>query len=154
MTQNRPPASTVEATQPSPGPLRRVARRLNGGSDAQYRREFLPAMLAYVAVLVPTVYIVDANQDAAWRYPVTLLPMIPLAFVLVAWLRFFRRMDELQQRMQMEALAFAFGGTALITFSYGFLQSAGFPDLNWFFVWPLMTVLWIVGGVIAHRRWL
>ena len=154
MTQNLPPASTIDAAEPSPGPLRRIARRLNGGSDAQYRREFLPAMLAYVAVLFPTVYIVDANQDAAWRYPVGLLPMIPLAFVLVAWLRFFRRMDELQQRMQMEALAFAFGGTAMITFSYGFLQSAGLPDLNWFFVWPLMTALWILGGLIARRRWL
>ena len=93
-------------------------------------------------------------ENAAWSYPVTLLPMIPLAFVLVAWLRFFRRMDELQQRMQMEALAFAFGGTALITFSYGFLQSAGFPDLSWFFVWSLMTALWILGGLIARRRWL
>ena len=63
-------------------------------------------------------------------------------------------MDELQQRLEVEALAFAFGGTALITFAYGFLQDAGFPDLNWFYVWPLMGGLWIVGGFIARRRWL
>ena len=122
--------------------------------DRQYRNELLLAILAYAAVLVPTIIIVDANEDAAWRYPVALLPMIPLGFALVVWVRFFRRMDELQQRLEVEALAFAFGGTALITFAYGFLQDAGFPDLNWFYVWPLMGMLWIVGGLIAKRRWL
>ena len=151
MTHHLPTATDLA------GPMRRAAHRLRitgVGGDGQYRREFLLAMLAYAAVLVPTILFVDANADAAWRYPVALLPMIPLAFALFAWLRFFRRTDELQQRMQMEALAFAFGGAAMITFSYGFLQSAGFPDLNWFFVWPLMAGLWIIGGVIAKRRWL
>ena len=122
--------------------------------DRQYRREFGAALAAYAAVLVPTIFLINANQDAAWRFPVAVLPMIPLVFALVVWVRLFRRMDELQQRMALEALAFAFGGTALITFSYGFLQGAGFPDLNWFFVWPIMGALWIVGGLLAKRRWL
>ena len=152
MTSNSPTAD-----EPPTSPLRRTVHRLRCAwmsGDRQYRNELLLAILAYAAVLVPTIIIVDANEDAAWRYPVALLPMIPLGFALVVWVRFFRRMDELQQRLEVEALAFAFGGTALITFAYGFLQDAGFPDLNWFYVWPLMGMLWIVGGLIAKRRWL
>ena len=152
MTSNSPTAD-----EPPTSPLRRTVHRLRCcwmSGDRQYRNELLLAILAYAAVLVPTVVIVNANEDAAWRYPVALLPMIPLGFALVVWVRFFRRMDELQQRLEVEALAFAFGGTALITFAYGFLQDAGFPDLNWFYVWPLMGGLWIVGGFIARRRWL
>ena len=74
-------------------------------------------------------------------------------FVL-AWVRYYRRVDELQQRIALEALAFAFGGTALITFGYGFLDEAGLPHLSWFWVWPIMAALWIVGGQLAKRRWL
>ena len=148
---------TPTAHQARAGFSRRAAQRLRlvcSHGDGRYRNELLLAMLAYVAVLVSTIVIVNDNEDAAWRYPVALLPMIPLGFALIAWVRFFRRMDELQQRIQLEALAFAFGGTALITFAYGFLQDAGFPDLNWFYIWPLMNVFWIVGGFIANRRWL
>ena len=127
--------------------------RLYSG-DGRYGRELVAALVAYAAVLVPTIVVVNANQDAAWRFPVAVLPMIPLVFALFAWVRFFRRMDELQQRIALEALAFAFGGTALITFSYGFLQDAGFLDLNWFYVWPIMAGLWTIGGQLAKRRWL
>ena len=43
--------------------------------------------------------------------------------------------DELQQRITLEALSFAFGGTFVVTFSYGFLQvGADAPDLNWMWV--------------------
>ena len=51
--------------------------------------------------------------------------MIPAAYLAVACVRYYRTMDELQQRIALEALAFAFGGTALITFGYGFLDAAG-----------------------------
>ena len=131
---------------------RRIRLRCSG--DGQYGREIVAATVAYVAVLVPTIVVVNANQDAAWRFPVAVLPMIPIVFALVAWVRSFRRMDELQQRIALEALAFAFGGTAFITFSYGFLQDAGFPDLNWFYVWPIMAGLWTIGDLLAKRRWL
>ena len=63
------------------------------------------------------------------------------------------RLDELQRRIQFEAIAFAFAGTALLTFSYGFVENVGFPHLSWFFVWPIMAILWIIGLGIATRRY-
>ena len=120
----------------------------------RYTRDVLIALLAYAILLAVSGYIVDANRDAAWRYAVAVLPMIPAAFVAVAWVRYYRTVDELQQRIALEALAFAFGGTALITFGYGFLDAAGLPRISWWWVWPVMAVLWIIGGWLARRRWL
>jgi hypothetical protein len=110
-------------------------------------------MAAYALALFVTVTLLNAYPDAAWRVPLALIPMVPLIFALIAFMRFLSRMDELQRRVQLEALAFAFGGTALLTFSYGFLQIVGFPQVNWFAVWPIMAVLWIVGLYLANRRY-
>ena len=120
----------------------------------RYRIEFLVALLAYAVLLAASGLIVNANQDAGWRYAVALAPMVPAAFMVVAWVRYYRRIDELQQRMALEALAFAFAGTALISFSYGFLDQAGLPRISWWWVWPIMAVLWILGGWLARKRWL
>ncbi|WP_114391585.1 hypothetical protein [Oleisolibacter albus] len=75
--------------------------------------------------------------------------------VAAAWtiLRGVRRMDELQRRVQFEAIALAFAGTALITFGWGFAESAGAPTLRAFAVWPIMASLWAAGLFIANRRY-
>lgn len=124
-------------------------------TDRRYLVELGGAMLAYAVVLLVAMTLVN-NTDAGsgWRVPLALVPMVPLVFALFAFVRYLGRMDELQRRVQLEALAFAFGGTALLTFGYGFLQSvAGFPQVNWFAVWPIMAVLWLAGKARADRRY-
>lgn len=118
-----------------------------------YLKEFGTAMVAYTVVLFLSIWAINSHLRSPWRYPVALLPMIPAAFALIAVVRHLGRLDELQRRIQFEALAFAFGGTALLTFSYGFVENVGFPHLSWFWVWPLMALLWSIGLVIANRRY-
>ncbi len=118
-----------------------------------YLKEFGSAMLAYLIVLPISISIINAHPHAPWRFPLALAPMVPAVFVLWAFVRHMRRIDELQRRIQVEALSIAFGGTALLTFSYGFLENVGFPHLNWFFVWPLMAVLWMLGLGLTSRRY-
>jgi len=131
-----PPFDTPSGSTPSL--LRRSAGRISClGGDAVFRRDMSLAMVAYAALLIPTIIVVNANESSDWRYAVAVLPILPLGFLLAAWVRFYRRMDELLQRMELEALAFAFGGTAVITFTYGVLQGAGFPAISAFVVWPL-----------------
>lgn len=120
----------------------------------RYTRDLLIAILTYVILLHVSGFIVEANQDAGWRYVVATIPMIPAIFVAIVWVRYYRSMDELQQRIALEALAFAFGGTALITFGYGFLDAAGLPRISWWWVWPVMASLWIIGEWLARKRWL
>ena len=126
---------------------RNVAKR-------RYTRDVVLALIAYGILLAVSGFIVAGNPDAGWRYAVALLPMIPATFITFAWVGYFRGMDELEQRIGLEALAFAFGGTAIITFSYGFLDEVGLPRISWWWVWPVMAVLWILGGWLARRRWL
>ena len=120
----------------------------------RYTRDFLVALIAYGILLAASMFIVAANENAGWRYAVAISPMIPVTLALFVWVRYYRTFDELQQRMALEALAFAFGGTALITFGYGFLDQAGLPRISWYWVWPIMGSLWIIGGWLARRRWL
>ena len=58
-----------------------------------------------------------------------------------------------QGQVQFQALGFSFAGTAILTFSYGFLEGLGYPRLSMFSVWPILAVLWIVGLLLARRRY-
>ena len=119
----------------------------------RYTVEFGGALLAYALVLALSMMLLRSMEDSTWRIPVALAPVLPALFVALSALRGIARLDELQRRIQLEALAFAFGGTAILTFSYGFLQKVGFPNLSWLLVWPLMAVLWALGKLVASRRY-
>jgi hypothetical protein len=120
-----------------------------------YTAQFAWAMIAYGVVLTASVLILKSNPDpdAPWRIPVALAPMIPAMFGLMAFVRYMGSIDELQRRIQLEAIAFGFGGTAALTFGYGFLEGVGFPPINWTFIFPLMIGLWGIGVAIAGRRY-
>lgn len=119
----------------------------------RYVRRFVPAMIGYVVLLVPAILIINRFPAAPWRYAVVLVPIVPLAFVARAVVGFLRETDELQRRMQLEALGFAFGVGSVITFAVGLLQIVGLPTLSWMFVWPVFAVLWVLGLALAKRRY-
>jgi hypothetical protein len=119
-----------------------------------YKREFHTAMIIYAVVLIVSVFLTKQGPSSAWwRIPLALAPLIPIFFALRAFLRFFSRIDELQRRIQLEALALSFGVTCVLTWSYGLLEYIGFPDVSWIWVPPFMMVLWSIGVTIASRRY-
>lgn len=119
----------------------------------RWYREFFGSMVAFAASLVLAEFIVEANPEAGWRYVVALLPVVPGSLVVVATVRFHRRIDELQQRITLEAIALAFAGTAVITFIYGFVEEAvDLPRINWGWVWGVMGGLWLICDFIVRRR--
>ena len=111
------------------------------------------AFVAYAILLAVSLPLTESNPTAAWRSPLALIPMVPFLYGIQVYVRYLRGVDELQRRIALESLAIAFGGTAAVTFGYGFLQNVGLPEVNWMFVWPVMAGLWILGGVYAHRRY-
>ena len=54
-------------------------------------------------------------------------------------------LDELQRRIQVEAIAIGFAITAIITFSYGLLGMADVPQPNLVYVTLIMVVSWGIG---------
>ena len=125
----------------------------NPEANRRYKREIGISMTIYVLLVFITVYLIKHGMAAPWTYVVATLPVFPALMVPVAINRFFRSMDELQRRIQLEGLAFAFTLTAILTLSYGFLQNAGLPDISWIWIWPLMGFLWAIGLGIARRRY-
>ena len=125
------------------------------GFRGRFRTQFVLAMVAYIVLLFAVMPVLDhAGLPRALRAAVALVPMVPLIFVALACVGAVRELDELQRRIQFEGLAFAFALTALLTFSYGFLQvGAGLPAANLFCVWPVMATLWVIGLAIARRRY-
>ena len=94
----------------------------------RYLVEVGGGMVAYVVVLsIATASLNNVDAGSGWRVPLALAPVV---FVLSSFVRYFGRIDEFQRRVQLEALAFAFGGTALLAFGYGFLQLVGFPQVR------------------------
>jgi hypothetical protein len=120
----------------------------------QYLKELATTLVVYLAMLVGSIELLT-HVDVArpWRDLLALSPMIPAATMAWVILHELRRMDELQLRMQLEALGFSFAGTAILTFSYGFLEGLGYPRLSMFTVWPMLATLWIVGLLLARRRY-
>jgi hypothetical protein len=120
----------------------------------QYVKELVTTLVVYGAMLVGSIgLLTHVDVARAWRDLIALCPMLPAAAMAWIVLRELRRMDELQRRIQLEALGFSFAGTAILTFSYGFLEGLDYPRLSMFIVWPILAVLWIVGLVFARRRY-
>jgi len=119
----------------------------------RYLKEFLTAMLAYTLMVPVSIWLVRGHEQSSLRFLFAVLPVIPSAFAMWAAIRAFRRMDELQRRIQFEGMAFAFLGTALLCLTWGFLQNAGLPHADVIWVAPLLIALWGLGLSIASRRY-
>ncbi len=117
-----------------------------------YTCELGLAMAAYVIVVLVSIRLVG-GLDQPIKTLVALTPLIPATLALFTYLRFLSRMDELGRRIQLEALAFGFGAAGMLTFAYGFLENAGFPQLSYIWVFPTMIALWGIGGAIASYRY-
>lgn len=113
---------------------------------------FAATILAYLMVLAGAVTAVQANPQAGWRYYVAVLPLIPAALVVWLTVRQLARMDEVQKRIQMQAIGFSMVATALLTFAYGFLETVGLPQMNATFVLPAMALLWAGGLTFLNLR--
>ncbi len=118
-----------------------------------YVIEFGASKLVYAIGLIASIWLIQQNPQAPWRYAVALANIVPTMFAVLAFVRFPRRMDELQRRIQLEALGLSFAATGILTFVYGFLQNVGFPPISWIWIFPMMIALWGSGSAIASARY-
>jgi hypothetical protein len=118
-----------------------------------YRKQAYIGFALYGACTAIAMWAVLKYPLGIWRLPVAISPMLPALFIARSVVRLFSSCDELQIKIQMQSLAFAFVGTVLLTLTYGFLQMAGVPTANWVWVWPLMGTLFIVGKLIAKSKY-
>jgi len=114
----------------------------------RYRLELFSAMLAYIGVLVGSIWLAKPMEDGLARTLVLVSPVIPLLLAVWAIARHFGRMDEFLRLRSLEGLAVAAGITAALSFTYGFLEGAGFPKLSMFWVWGVMGAAWALHTIL------
>ena len=123
----------------------------------RYLREFLPAMLGYVFVLpISIILLLRVDLPTGWKVVVALLPVLPMAFVVRAMLRHMLRQDELQQRIELQAVAITCAVIGLASFSLGFLQNVRvLPSPPWAMLWVLPLMIGVYGMVrfLLARRY-
>jgi len=122
-------------------------------ASRRYKLRMLLALTAYVVLIGVSAYWLGRNPPLPWKYAIAVLPMLPVLLAPVFVVQLLHSLDELQRKIQLEALGFAFAATALCSLAYGFLENAGLPDLNWVWVWPIMGMFWVVGLLAARRRY-
>jgi hypothetical protein len=120
-----------------------------------YRAELWTAIAVYVVLLTASIRYGRPMEDGLLRTVVLLAPMIGFALMIRAIARHVARIDEYQRLRMLESVALAFAITGAVTFSYGFLETAGFPKLSMFSVWIVMGASWglvgLVRGMVARR---
>lgn len=123
----------------------------------RYLREFLPAMALYVIALCASVWLLKRVDHVALRALVALLPVPPVAFAVRAMMRYIRDADELQRRIEVEAVSIATACVSLGYLAAGFLQLAKVIDVPagaamiWMF--PLVCVAYGLAKAAVSRRY-
>lgn len=110
------------------------------------------------AILYISARVVLELETLGWwtRAAVAMVPVPVFAWVLWHVSRGIARMDELQRRIQLEALAVAFPLTLLMLMTLGLLELAiGLNPDDWSYrhVWPFVFLFYFAGLVRAKRRY-
>jgi hypothetical protein len=107
-----------------------------------YYRELGLSMAVYIVLLFGAIRFGRPMPDGALRTAILVMPMIGFGLAIWAIARHIGRIDEYMRRTLLETFAIASAITAAVTFSYRFLETAGFPRLSMFSVWPVMGSAW------------
>jgi hypothetical protein len=122
-----------------------------------HRNALIAAVLSAVVYMAAHAVLKQPALPPAARTLAAILPVPFFLFFLYSELRWIRHLDELEQRIQVEALAFAFPATVVVLMTLGLLQTAGFslsPEgWNYRNIYFFAMVFYIAGVGVARRRY-
>ena len=119
-----------------------------------YNVRLIVSLVVYAALLTgSSLILANTDVEGVARTAIGMLPVIPMAYIVWLVVARFQGLDEYWQRIQLAALPFAFLGTMLLMFTWGFLENLGFDRLNGFVVFGVMNVLYVIGLVFSRRRY-
>jgi hypothetical protein len=114
--------------------------------------EMLGPLAVYIVLLLAANRFGPALANDVLRTVVLISPMIGFGLMIWAIARHLSRIDEYMRRRLLETVALGAAITAGLTFTYGFLEEAGYPRLSMFVVW---CVLCGASGIVhCVRAWL
>jgi hypothetical protein len=119
------------------------------------------SLFAWVILWFATYFVarglLEMNSLAPWLRVVIALSPIPFAIAaLVTLVRGAKELDELERRIQLEALAFAYPLTMLFIMVVGMMQRAvtlKFEDWSYLHVWGMLPIFYFLGLALARKRY-
>jgi hypothetical protein len=105
---------------------------------------FLSASVFFVT-LIGSQWLLNQEIGQPYQIIIALTPAIPGVWLTFSIGSAIAQLDELQRRIQLEAIGIGFGGSVIITLTYALLAQVGIPQISWMFVPLLMVLLWGVG---------
>ena len=124
----------------------------------QYLKTLIPAMLAYVVVLFGSVLILKQMGTSApiWlRACLSLAPVVPIIFVCQSMVRFLQNCDELERKIELEAIALSCLINGLLFLALGFLASAKliYLDGGMVAIWVFPALCGLYGATKCITSW-
>jgi hypothetical protein len=119
-------------------------------------RPLVWAVAWFVAWIVARSVLESASVPTWGRVAAALLPTPIAGAALLTIIRGARDLDELEQRIQLEALAFAFVISVLLLMTLGLMELAitlNRDDWSYRHVWAMLPTLYFAGLVVARRRY-
>ena len=117
---------------------------------------FWSALVWLIAFFIARAGLELRGLDTWARVALAVLPVLPFVAFLSFFIAGIRSMDELERRIHLEALAFAFPVTVVLLMTLGLLELAiSLPkeDLSYRHVWAFMPVLYFGGVALSRRRY-
>lgn len=125
---------------------------------SRYLREFMPAMAGYVLTLFLSIWLLKLVDEPGLRALIALMPVPAIGLALRAIIRYIRDVDELQQRIELEAVSFAAAFVSILYIAGGFLQLAKVIDIPsgvaMIWVFPLVCFSYGMAKMVVARRYL
>jgi len=119
-------------------------------------RTLIVFALWLVSFFVARVALEATGISPVLRISAALAPLPFFAAFLVLFIRELRAADELERRIQGEALAIAFPLVLVMLMTLALMERAvglKFQDWSYMHVWPYVWLFYIAGLVIARRRY-
>jgi hypothetical protein len=118
----------------------------------------LSLLLVWLVVYFAARFLLEAHpaMPENTRLALAFAPTPLFATFLWSFIRSVRDADELERRIQLEALAIAFPLGLLLLTTLGLVQRAvelSFEDWSYNHVWPMFAAFYLVGNVIARKRY-
>jgi len=98
-----------------------------------------------MAFLFAAIWMLDNEIGQDYQLLIALAPAIPGILFALSIGSAIASLDELQRRIQLEAIGIGSGASIIITLIYALLVEAGFPQVSWMFVPLLMILMWLAG---------
>jgi hypothetical protein len=125
-------------------------------NDERNMRRYNGWLLAWMGVWMAARFLVEWRGEqlaGVLGWGIAALTVVPGVLAIGAYVRFLREADELLRKIQLEALALAFGVGTLFMMTWRLVEKVGGPQLDVNDAVVLMFVVWIGAQWLGARRY-